>query len=155
MLDYFTRIARAATTTFEGMAVTMSWMFRKPSTIQYPFHPSAPHTRLGGPETLPERYRGFLEVDTAVCTACLACERACPIEVISIAVEKVTMPGEAAPVRAMTRFDIDLSKCMFCGLCVEPCPTAAMSPVMSAGIPSRSAISRATSRIAVCSSLRP
>jgi len=128
MLDYFARIGRAVATTFEGMAVTMSWMFRKPSTIQYPFHPSDPATKLGGADSLPERYRGFLEVDMSVCSACLACERACPIDVISIGVEKVVMPGDpsATPVRAITRFDIDLGKCMFCGLCSEPCPTDAI-----------------------------
>jgi NADH-quinone oxidoreductase subunit I/NAD(P)H-quinone oxidoreductase subunit I len=73
--------------------------------------------------TLPSRYRGFLEVDMAVCTACQACERACPINVIAIEIEK----DPASPKnRVMTRFDIDEAKCMYCGLCVEPCPTGAI-----------------------------
>ena len=38
--------------------------------------------------TLPARYRGFLEVDMDICTACQACERACPIDVIAIDIEK-------------------------------------------------------------------
>jgi len=39
-------------------------------------------------DSLPERYRGFLEVDMSICTACQACERACPINVIAIEIEK-------------------------------------------------------------------
>ena len=33
---YFGNIRRAVSSTFEGLTVTMSWMFRRPSTIQYP-----------------------------------------------------------------------------------------------------------------------
>ncbi len=126
--SYFRDIKNALLSSFEGMAVTMSWLFRRPITIQYPYHKSEPQKPLGGPETLPERYRGFLEVDMAVCSACLACERACPIECISIGVEKVPPPNDpaGAPVRALVRFDIDLGKCMYCGLCSEPCPTGAI-----------------------------
>lgn len=123
--SYFGGIASSITSIVEGMAVTMSWMFRKPSTIQYPFHKSDPSKRIGGPETLPERYRGFLEVDLDICTACLACVRACPIDCIVIDVEKVQLSDdpEAKPVKVMSRFDIDMAKCMYCGLCSEPCPT--------------------------------
>ena len=37
--------------------------------------------------TLPFRYRGILEVDLEICTACLACKRACPIDCIVIDAE--------------------------------------------------------------------
>jgi NADH-quinone oxidoreductase subunit I/NAD(P)H-quinone oxidoreductase subunit I len=57
------------------------------------------------------------------CTACQACERACPINVIAIEIEKDPANPKS---RVMTRFDIDEAKCMFCGLCVEPCPTGAI-----------------------------
>lgn len=123
--DYVASIQRAMRSVFEGMAVTMSWMFRRPATVQYPFHPRAPDVKIGGPDTLPARYRGFLEVDMAICTACLLCEKACPIDCIKIDIERVTLGegDDAKVVRAMTRFDIDMSKCMYCGLCQEPCPT--------------------------------
>jgi NADH-quinone oxidoreductase subunit I/NAD(P)H-quinone oxidoreductase subunit I len=126
--SYFSNIRNSVTSIFEGMAVTMSWLFRKPTTIQYPFHPSAPQRSLGGPETLPARYRGFLEVDLDMCSACLQCMKACPIGCITVDVAKVPPPDdpEGKPVRMLTGFDIDMGKCMFCGLCSEPCPTQAI-----------------------------
>ena len=125
---YFANIKHAVVSIFEGMAVTQSWLGRKPMTIQYPSSPRRPKVSLGGPETLPERYRGFLEVDMEICSACLACERACPIECIRIDIEKQALPNdpEKKEQRVMTRFDIDMAKCMFCGLCSEPCPTGAI-----------------------------
>ena len=125
---YFGNIKHTVVSIFEGMAVTQSWMSRKPMTIQYPYAPTNPKKSLGGPDTLPERYRGFLEVDMDICSACLACERACPISCITIDVEKVVFPDdpEKKEQRALTRFDIDMAKCMFCGLCSEPCPTGSI-----------------------------
>lgn len=114
---YFGAIWTAARTIFEGMAVTFSHLFRPPVTVQYPDRLPRPL-----PESLPERYRGFLEVDMAICTGCKACERDCPIGCIAIDLEKV------GDVRAMTRFDIDLGKCMYCNICVESCPVPARAP---------------------------
>ena len=72
--SYFQKIWKSATSTFEGMAVTMANLVRTPITVQYP-------DRLpeGKPlwETLPERTRGFLEVDMDICTACTLCETFC------------------------------------------------------------------------------
>lgn len=114
---YFDNIRESAKAVLEGMAVTATYFFRKPVTVEYPDRTSMPVT-----DSLPERYRGFLEVDMDICTACKACERDCPIDCIQIDIEKVD------GVRAMTRFDIDLGKCMYCGICVEACPTDAKAP---------------------------
>ena len=97
--------------------MTLAQYFRRPTTVQYP-----DRTRVPVVDSLPERYRGFLEVDMDICTACKACERDCPINVIAIDVEK--RGGE----RVMTRFDIDMGKCMYCGICVESCPVPAQAP---------------------------
>jgi NADH-quinone oxidoreductase subunit I/NAD(P)H-quinone oxidoreductase subunit I len=103
---------------WHGLSITLSHLVRRPMTVQYP-----DRTPLPVRDMLPPRYRGFLEVDTAICTGCQACERACPIGCIQITLEK----DPANPkVRVVTQFDIDEAKCMFCGLCVEPCPTGSI-----------------------------
>ncbi len=117
---YFGAIAQSAKSVMEGMAITFAEMLRvgqNHTTVQYPDRTAVPVV-----DSLPERYRGFLEVDMDICTGCKACERDCPINCIVIDLEKVE------GVRAMTRFDIDLGKCMYCGICVEACPTDSKAP---------------------------
>ncbi|HEY3354626.1 MAG TPA: 4Fe-4S dicluster domain-containing protein [Polyangia bacterium] len=114
---YFGTIWRAAKSIIDGMAVTASYAIRPPITVQYP-----DRTPLPVPDTLPERYRGFLEVDMETCGACLACQRECPIDCIKI--DMIKERGvDGKPRLVMTRFDIDLGKCMYCGLCTEACGT--------------------------------
>lgn len=67
-----------------------------------------------------DRFRGILNVDIEICTACLACQRACPIDCIEIISTKV---GKELK---LERFDIDIALCMYCGLCSSPCPTGAI-----------------------------
>src|SRR5262245_18491526 len=78
--SYLQNIKDTVTTIFEGMAVTASHFVRRPYTVQYP-----DRTPVRVQDTLPFRYRGILEVDLEICTGCLACERACPIDCIVIA----------------------------------------------------------------------
>jgi NADH-quinone oxidoreductase subunit I len=115
--SYFRNMTEAVVTIFEGMAVTASHFIRKPYTVQYP-------DRI--PErvqdTLPFRYRGILDVDLEICTGCLACERACPIDCIVMTVEKDAQTRQIL----ISQFDIDIAKCMFCGLCSEVCPTGSI-----------------------------
>ncbi|MFH1277148.1 MAG: 4Fe-4S binding protein [Candidatus Eisenbacteria bacterium] len=128
MIGYIENIKDACTTIFDGMAVTFSHLFRTPITVQYPDKTPEPVVK-----TLPERYRGHLEVDMDICISCRACERDCPIECIvidDVKIPKDTVMGvsgkESPRVKEATRFDIVLYKCMYCGLCVEPCPTGAI-----------------------------
>ena len=121
--EYIGNIKSSVKSTWEGLAVTFSYLFRRPMTVQYAGPELAAKKGDFVQHTLPSRYRGFLEADLAICTACQACERACPISVIAIEIEKDPANPKQ---RVMTRFDIDEGKCMFCGLCVEPCPTGAI-----------------------------
>lgn len=116
-MSYFANIKTTAQTVFEGLTITFSHFFRKPVTIQYPY------TEVPVSEMLPDRYRGFLNVDTTICTCCTLCETSCPIDCIVIEHGKDKDLGQ----RVMTRFDIDEAKCMYCGLCTEPCPTGAIA----------------------------
>jgi ferredoxin len=81
--EYAQNIKDTVFTIFEGMAVTASHFMRKPYTVQYP-----DRMPVRVQDTLPFRYRGILEVDLEICTGCLACERACPIDCIVIVVDK-------------------------------------------------------------------
>ena len=112
---YWQSIWRSARSILEGMSITFSYLWKRPITLQYP--EIAPLN-----QSLPERYRGFLEVDMDICTGCKACERDCPINCIVIDLVKV------GDVRAMTRFDIDMGKCMYCNICVESCPVPGRAP---------------------------
>lgn len=116
-MQYFKNIAHTATSFLEGLAVTLSWMFRRPYTIQWP-----DKIEKDLESTLPERFRGILEVESRICIACLACMKECPIDVIAITVERNAETKE----RLVTQFDVDASKCMYCGLCSAVCPTGAI-----------------------------
>ncbi|MBI5525795.1 MAG: 4Fe-4S binding protein [Deltaproteobacteria bacterium] len=115
--QYLANIKNSAVSIFEGMAVTFSWMFRRPTTIQYPDRSEKPVRDM-----IPERSRGVLEVDVKTCIGDLQCQRVCPIGVILIEMDKAP-DGKG---RVIKRFDIDVSKCMYCGFCTEVCPTNAM-----------------------------
>jgi formate hydrogenlyase subunit 6/NADH:ubiquinone oxidoreductase subunit I len=115
--QYFQHIKETVMTIFEGMSVTCSHFVRKPYTIQYP-----DRLPVRVQDMLPFRYRGILEVDLEICTGCLACERACPIDCIVIDAPKDRQTKEML----LTRFDIDIAKCMYCGLCSEVCPTGSI-----------------------------
>ncbi len=117
MIQYLKNIFNSVLSILEGMAVTLSWMFRRPYTVQWP-----DKIEKNIEETLPERYRGLLEVETRLCIGCMACMKECPIECIAITVERNAETKE----RRITQFDVDASKCMVCGLCVEACPTGAL-----------------------------
>jgi len=65
------------------------------------------------------------EDGTDRCVSCLACEKVCPSQVITI--ERARNPEGKGFI--LERFDIDLVNCMYCAACVEACPVSAIVTV--------------------------
>jgi NADH-quinone oxidoreductase subunit I len=72
------------------------------------------------------RFHGHLqqardpETGDYLCTACKACERACPHGVITVEGER-NPDRESTKRMLVTRFTWDSGRCLYCGLCVEAC----------------------------------
>lgn len=95
-----------------SMAIAFRNFMRPPITMQYP------HAKY----ELPERSRWAVrmtydEAGEHKCTACMACERACPDFIIKI---DVTTDEERK--KHIDRWHYEIGACMMCGLCVEACP---------------------------------
>jgi NADH-quinone oxidoreductase subunit I len=95
-----------------SMRIAFRNMIRGPITLQYP------HEKM----ELPERSRwllahSFHEDGQPKCTACIACERACPDFVI-----KIDVATDADGAKRIAHYQYEIGACMMCGLCVEACP---------------------------------
>ena len=102
-----------------SMGVTISAFARKPVTRQYPETHRA----------LPERDRAFplllwdAEIDEPFCTGCHACERACPVECMTVTMKDNPLHADDKSKRRkiVDEFWIDYGRCMRCNICVEVC----------------------------------
>ena len=110
---------------FRSLMATMGTMMRKPVTIQYPTE----HRKV------PERDRAFpillydFEIDEPFCTGCHACERACPVECMTVTMKDNPKfaAGESKRRKIIDEFYIDYGRCMRCNICVEVCNFDAIS----------------------------
>lgn len=99
-----------------GLGVALSYFFREPATINYPFEKGPLSPRFRGEHAL-RRYPSGEER----CIACKLCEAICPAQAITIEAEE-REDGS----RRTTRYDIDMTKCIYCGFCQEACPVDAI-----------------------------
>jgi NADH-quinone oxidoreductase subunit I len=99
-----------------GLLLTLSYMWKKPVTVNYPYEKGPLSPRFRGEHAL-RRYPNGEER----CIACKLCEAVCPALAITIEAE----PREDGS-RRTTRYDIDMTKCIYCGLCQEACPVDAI-----------------------------
>jgi NADH-quinone oxidoreductase subunit I len=95
-----------------GLWLTLTYMFKPPVTLNYPYEKGPLSPRFRGEHAL-RRYPNGEER----CIACKLCEAVCPALAITIESEQ-----RADGTRRTTRYDIDLTKCIFCGFCEESCP---------------------------------
>jgi len=99
-----------------GLWLTLTYLFRRKVTINYPYEKGPLSPRFRGEHAL-RRYASGEER----CIACKLCEAVCPALAITIEAEP-----RADGSRRTTRYDIDMTKCIYCGYCQEACPVDAI-----------------------------
>ena len=95
-----------------GLRVTLSNLFKRKTTIQYPEEKTPLSPRFRGLHAL-RRYPNGEER----CIGCKLCEAVCPALAITIETEE-----REDNTRRTTRYEIDMTKCIYCGFCEESCP---------------------------------
>jgi NADH-quinone oxidoreductase subunit I len=110
-----------------GFGVSLSTMFRKVATEEYPEKPRPTAPRFHGRHQL-NRHPDGLEK----CVGCELCAWACPAD--AILVEGANNDdteggaGRFSPGERYGRvYQINYLRCIFCGLCIEACPTRALT----------------------------
>ena len=99
----------------KGLQITLSHMFKKPVTLQYPTErPQIANT-----------FRGLhalnVSHDKAKCVACYLCPTVCPAKCITVEAGEDQNHDKYA-----AKYEIDMLRCIFCGYCVEACPVDAV-----------------------------
>lgn len=131
MSNYIKNIVQGLGTIFTGMNITAKNFFSSNVAVQYPdIHP----LEKAGSDRMPDNARNRLAVIIPKCTGCKSCQKACPVNCISIETVKVaandpdkpTMEDGKRRVMWLAQFDIDFAKCCFCGFCTTACPTDAI-----------------------------
>ena len=108
---------------FKGMMITLSHIFKRKVTIQYPEQK----------RTFSKVFRGLHvlnrdEEGRERCTACGLCAVACPAEAITMEGAE-RQEGEEHLYREekyAARYEVNMLRCIFCGLCEEACPKDAI-----------------------------
>ncbi|MBJ6726016.1 NADH-quinone oxidoreductase subunit NuoI [Geomesophilobacter sediminis] len=99
----------------KGLQITLSHLFKKPVTLQYPDE---------RPQIAPG-FRGLhaLKVshENAKCVACYLCPTVCPAKCITVEAGEDANHNKFA-----AKYEIDMLRCIFCGYCVEACPVDAL-----------------------------
>jgi NADH-quinone oxidoreductase subunit I len=112
-MGYFKKLFSGIYNLLLGLKTTLKYLPGRSVTIQYPKQRWK----------MPERSRGIVvllsnpETGELNCTACLLCQKACPIAAITITQAKNPETNKRYP----KRFEINTLICCYCGLCEEAC----------------------------------
>ena len=108
---------------FKGMSITLSHLFKKSATIQYP-----EQKRIMAPVYRGQHVLKRDENGAERCTSCGMCAVACPAEAITMESAE-RKKGEEHLYREekyASKYEINMLRCIFCGLCEEACPKEAI-----------------------------
>lgn len=106
----------------EGLKTTLTSMFKRPVTIQYPEQKRPVRTRFKGRHVL-KRYDNGLEK----CIGCSLCSAACPADAIFVEAAQNTDEERYSPGERYARvYEINMLRCIYCGYCEDACPTEAI-----------------------------
>lgn len=86
------------------LKVTLSNLFSKPATRQYPYTEREPY----------ERSRGQIEFSDTSCVYCTLCAKKCPADALKVD-------------RATKTWELNAYRCIICGECVTACPKKCIS----------------------------
>jgi NADH-quinone oxidoreductase subunit I len=99
----------------QGLKITLTHLFKKPITLQYPEERPV----------IADNFRGLhaLKVshNRAKCVACYLCPTVCPAKCITVEAGE-----DANHDKFAATYEIDMLRCIFCGYCVEACPVDAL-----------------------------
>lgn len=107
----------------KGMRITISHLFKKKATIQYPEVKREHAPIYRGQHVLKRDDNGAER-----CTSCGMCAVACPAEAITMESAE-RKPGEEGKYREekyASLYEINMLRCIFCGLCEDACPKEAI-----------------------------
>lgn len=99
----------------QGLKITLTHLFKKPVTLQYPDERPAIAPTFRGLHALKVSH------ERAKCVACYLCPTVCPAKCITVEAAE-----DAGHEKYAARYEIDMLRCIFCGFCVEACPVDAL-----------------------------
>jgi NADH-quinone oxidoreductase subunit I len=107
----------------KGMRITISHLFKKKATIQYPEVKKEHAPIYRGQHVLKRDDNGAER-----CTSCGMCAVACPAEAITMesAERKKGEEGLYREEKYASLYEINMLRCIFCGLCEDACPKEAI-----------------------------
>ncbi|KJV68908.1 NADH-quinone oxidoreductase subunit NuoI [Candidatus Neoehrlichia procyonis] len=115
-ISFFVELLNSLLINIKGMLSTLTYIFKRKVTLNYPFEKGPLSTRFRGEHALRTYNNGEER-----CIACKLCEAICPAQAITIEAEERSDGS-----RRTTRYDIDMTKCIYCGFCQEACPVDAI-----------------------------